>query len=58
MKPFWQDDFYDPELSDGDIIAETYGKIIHSDLTAIEDAIRNYDLIKALSILADCKEYY
>ena len=60
MKPFWDNIFFD--LYEGDIEKETlagvYGDRICSDFRKIEDAIRNYDLKKALELIDEFKKDY
>ena len=58
MKNFWLDMFYDLENTRDDWVAKNWSATIQKDLESIEDAIKNYDLIKALGIIENCKEYY
>ncbi len=60
LNPFWDNLFSDlnREGMTLDKIADTYGRDIIGTIFQIRDAIKEYDLQKALKIIEDVKGYY
>jgi hypothetical protein len=60
MKAFWDNLFFDIRESGdtNEVFAFKAGNEIRDDLRRVEDAIREYDLIKALTLIHELKNYY